>query len=289
MNQGPAIDDDILPDPDAPELPPPYNPDLEDSQACPIYDEIATKPSPKKSQLSSTAYPGPIYQDVLELSSRREDQTKLKVDAQQVSHNAVGQDTSPANPLPVYQDVAELTTEEAPLINETLNSNLTGTSTSACPVFGSNTSRDRPPAIHVPPSDQRGLVIESTEGSCGMRLQATNVSTHTRSHPTTLPIYQHIADSAEVVATTTCHDDVGNHYDTLGSPTAPPDTSNSTALTPYTPDPLPTPIYEDIDKVVSTVREETNTSVELSCPNVDSTSPETSDQPSNDDPTGTLV
>ena len=263
-NQASIIDDSLIPDPDAPELPPPYNPALDDAHSSPIYDEITVKSSPKKSKETKTVQPLPVYQDILELSTRAgaNDQVKLQEceTVQQVTehrHNVMGKDLPHlAEPLPVYQDIAELTSASggAPVINQVSNGNLVCDSHTKCPV---STTFDLPP-IHVYPSDQHELVSESSLTQSDVGEQATNVCPHSRSHPTSLPINHHVAEAAAVSIE---GENVASHYDTLSSALAQSSTASESQVSGSllnTPEPLPTPIYEDIAEVVSSSRGETN-------------------------------
>ena len=93
-----SYDKAVSPDPDAPELPPPFKPDLECSQVPHVvYDEIPVGHPP--SEPYKDAKPPPVYQDILELSANRQ-----KLELHSDKHNSPGS----TKPLPVYEDIADL-------------------------------------------------------------------------------------------------------------------------------------------------------------------------------------
>ena len=118
-----ALSRGISPDPDAPPLPPPFNPDCAESAQHPIYDEVRSTRCPPShpsegvssnhltleshSEAQNPPVPSHVYQDISELSSRASETPVLQHaqgDAQHASPKTV----------PVYQDIGEICRARGP-------------------------------------------------------------------------------------------------------------------------------------------------------------------------------
>ena len=251
----------ISPDPDAPPLPPPYNPDSAEPAPHPIYDEIHSTKAPPSQPREGVTYdcitlessqnppiPTPIYQDISELPPR------TPVQQRDVGEHCSLDNSGPPKPLPVYQDIADICRgPPAPGSSSNGNSNTielhsvlqmeSASSTNASPPLPPRCPRiqngELPVRIRIEPDESTGTYTDNPGPS-------PSPETLTGHHPKTLPIYNDISEA------TGADKSNGTLAQSELSLIVESDSTNSETV--YTPEPLPTPIYEDIDEATNGVR-----------------------------------
>ena len=290
-----AIDEDLVsqgisPDPDAPPLPPPFNPDNAESAQHPIYDEVhstrcqpgegvstnhLTQESHSKSQ--NPPMPSHVYQDISELSSRAKDREILIQQHANLDNNT--------KPTLVYQDIGEICGARSP---PALHSRSGPQSTNINGYFnaielhpiletGSN-SANPPPLPPRYPKQQNGTESASSSGATPPLLPRSTIPQNgqllvqikiERDEPTgenanrgpgPSPSPQSVPDHPKSLLQ--IYDDISE----VGTEATPKGTLNLSELSTvvesdsinsdiaYTPEPLPTPVYEDIDEAAHGMR-----------------------------------
>ena len=188
-----SYDKDISPDPDAPELPPPFKPDSGCFQMSHVvYDEIPIDRHPSESHKDSK--PSPMYEDILELSiSNRQSPVKLEL-----QHDS----PSFAKLRPVYEDIADLAisrnTRKALTASDNRPRDLKCLS---IPV--SETDCNTKPAL-PPKGHHMGTLDKAKDEAENLALSGRSES---NCEVETLPIYQEINNT---IATSDCLT-LGNH------------------------------------------------------------------------------
>ena len=304
---------EISPDPDAPPLPPPFNPDYAESAQHPIYNEIHNcLPPQSHSESQNPPVPSHVYQDISELSSRARETPIQEHTQRDVQHGSVDN----AKPIPVYQEIGEVCRARArgppaPSSNSqpdnghssalellsVLEIDAAATNSASAPPLpprypvSSNgeidaaatnsasapplpprypvSSNGATPPLHVSPRCPKpqngqlsvGVNIEADQCTGGRSADNSILSCSPSpeslpDHPKTLlPNYDDVASMAK-------------SNGTLGlselSIVVESDSTNSDI--PYTPEPLPTPVYEDITEATSGVREGVSSSAYLQSP-----------------------
>lgn len=293
----------ISPDPDAPPLPPPFNPDYAESVQNPIYDEVhSTRCQPSKgnhltlescTKSQNSPAPSNVYQDISELSSRAavQQDTQGAIQRPGVDNNT--------NPVPVYQDIKEVHRTRGPpaLPSSSQPTNGHSTTTELLSVLeigsGSSNGNSPPPLPPRYPKQQKGTdsatsngatpplhpkytipqngqlpvqikveTAEPTGGSTNSNPGCSPSPQSTSDHPKSLmPVYDDIstvaAEAAMVKSKRTI--DLSELSIVVDS-----DSTNSDIV--YTPEPLPTPVYEDISEAIDGVRGGAGSSLHLQSP-----------------------
>ena len=292
-----AVDEDVVsqgisPDPDAPPLPPPFNPDYAESAQHPIYDEVhSTRGQPSEgvsknhltleshSKSQNPPMPSHVYQDISELSSRAKDRQILTQQHANLDNNT--------KPTHVYQDIGEICGARNPPAlhsksgHQTANINGYSNAIELLPVLevGSN-SANPPPLPPRYPKQQKFNDTESASSSgatppllprCTIpqndqllvqiklaRDEPTGESANRGPGPSPSP--QPVPDHPKLLLQ--IYDDISE----VATEATPKGTLNLSELstvvesdstnsdTPYTPEPLPTPVYEDIDEAAHGTR-----------------------------------
>ena len=203
-----SYDKDISPDPDAPELPPPFKPDLECSQLSRVdYDEIPI--SCPQSEPHKGSKPSPMYEDILELSVSKR-QSPVKLELQSDKHDS----PSSAKPLPVYEDIADLAitrnTRKALRASDNRKDRPRDSKCLSIPVSEIDCSNEysKPP---LPPRCPKGHHIGTLAKPKGEAEDfAPSGSLESNCEIKTLPIYQEISNTV----VTADHSALGNHNST---------------------------------------------------------------------------
>ena len=290
-----AIDEDVVshdqgisPDPDAPPLPPPFNPDYAESAQHPIYDEVhSTRGQPSegvsKNHLTQESHsksqnppmPSHVYQDISELSSKAKDRQILTQPHANLDNNT--------KPTHVYQDIGEICGARNPpalhskSAHQPANINGYSNALELLPVLemGSN-SANPPPLPPRYPKQQNDTESASSSGATPPLLprctipqngqvpvqiklerdeptvKSANRGPDPSPSPQSVPDHRllQIYDDISEVATEAIPKGTLNLSEL--STVVESDSTNSD--TPYTPEPLPTPVYEDINEAAHGMR-----------------------------------
>ena len=278
-----AIDEDVVshdqgisPDPDAPPLPPPFNPDYAESAQHPIYDEVhSTRCQPKEdvsknfltrvshSKSQNPPMPSHVYQDISELSLKAKDRQILPQ-----QHASLDNNTKPVH---VYQDIGEICGARNPPALHSKSAhqpaNINSNALELLPVLEMGSNGANPPPLPPRyPKQQNDTESASSSGAtppllpkCTIpqkleRDEPTGESINRGPGPSPVPdhpkLLLQIYDDISEVATKATPKATLNLSEL--STVVESDSINSD--TPYTPEPLPTPVYEDINEAAHGMR-----------------------------------
>ena len=301
----------ISPDPDAPPLPPPFNPNYAESAQHPVYDEVhSTRCPPSQpsegvsgnhftleshSKSQNPPVQSHVYQDISELSSRARGTPVIQHAQGDAQHASLDNKIT----VPVYQDIGEICRAKGPPALPSTSRPTNGHSNaiellsvweigsassnsaslpplpprSPKPQNGTDSASSNgatpplPPTCTIPQNDHHPVQIgteadEPTGKSANTNPGPILSSESLPDHPKTLmPIYDDISEVATEAAMVKSKRtlDLSELSIVVES-----DSTNSDVA--YTPEPLPTPVYEDISEATNGVRGGASSSVHLQTP-----------------------
>ena len=297
-----SVSQGISPDPDAPPLPPPFNPDYAESAQHPIYDEVhSTRCQPSESvstnhltleshsKSQNPPMPSHVYQDISELSSRAKDrETPIQQHA----------NLDNTKPTPVYQDIGEICGARGPPALHSrsgpqpanINGHPNAIELLPVPEMGSN-GANPPPLPPRYPKQQNGTESASSSGATPPLLPRCTIPQNGHQLPVQIKIERDEPSGENAnrgPGPSPCPQSVPDHpksplriYDDISevateatpkrtldlselSIVVESDSTNSDIA--YTPEPLPTPVYEDIDEAANGTRGGASSSLHLRSP-----------------------